>query len=190
MSLLFEYRAIFRTLAARQVPAGCSSSPVICWVDVVLARISSLVDHPDCFFPHLPSLQKQREDDTLRAATQLPGSRFPAGSNLERSETRAQCLGSKHQLGLLLKMPLLLLAGCPFASLSWYTFCVLLDPECPSYQRKRGMDVQLCWIGQGSHVPLAQQYSPLWTRTSSDSPPHRGRGWRENHLPCPMRRQG
>lgn len=73
MSLLFEYRAVFRTVAARQVPVGCSSSSVICWVDVVLARVSSLVGHPDCNFPHLPSLQKQREDDTLRAATQLPG---------------------------------------------------------------------------------------------------------------------
>jgi len=73
MSLLFEYRTVFRTVAARQVPFGYSSSPVICWVDVVLARISALVDHPDCVFPHLPSLQKQREDDTLRAATQLPG---------------------------------------------------------------------------------------------------------------------
>lgn len=75
MSLLFEYRAIFRTVAARQVPVGRSCSPVICWVDVVLARISALVDHPDCAFPHLPSLQKQREDDMLRAATQLPGVR-------------------------------------------------------------------------------------------------------------------
>ena len=73
MSLLFEYRAVFRTVAARHVPVGCSSSQVICWVDVVLARISALVDHPDCLFPHLPSLQKQREDDMLRATTQLPG---------------------------------------------------------------------------------------------------------------------
>jgi len=73
MSLLFEYRAVFRTVAARHAPVGCSSPLVICWVDVVLARVSTLVDHPDCFFPHLPSLQRQREDDTLRAATQLPG---------------------------------------------------------------------------------------------------------------------
>lgn len=190
MSLLFEYRAIFRTLAARQVPAGYSSSPVICWADVVLARISSLVDHPDCFFPHLPSLQKQREDDTLRAATQLPGSRFPVGSNLEFSEIRVQCLGSKQQLGLLPKTPLLLLAGCPFVSLSWCTFCVPPDLGCPSYQRKRGMGVWFCSIGQSSHVPLAQSYSLLWTRISSDSRPHRGKGWRESHLPCPTRRQG
>ncbi|KAF9786112.1 hypothetical protein BJ322DRAFT_1210647 [Thelephora terrestris] len=74
MSLLFEYRTIFRTLAARQVPVGRSPSSVICWVDVVLYRISALVDHPDCILAHLPSLQKQREDDMLRAATQLPGS--------------------------------------------------------------------------------------------------------------------
>ena len=74
MPLLFEYRAEFRTLAAREVPVGCSYSPVICWVDVVLARISALVDHPDSVFVDLPSLQKQREDDMLRAATQLPSS--------------------------------------------------------------------------------------------------------------------
>ena len=73
MPLLFEYRVIFRTIAARQVPVGRSSCPVICWVDVVLARISSLVEHPECTFAHLPSLQKQKEDDMLRAATQLPG---------------------------------------------------------------------------------------------------------------------
>lgn len=73
MPLLFEYRAAFRTVAARQIPIGFSSSPVICWVDVVLARISSLVEHPEYAFPHLPSLQKQKEDDMLRAATQLPG---------------------------------------------------------------------------------------------------------------------
>ena len=74
MPLLFKYRAVFRTIAARQVPVGCSPSSVICWVDVVLARISSLVEHPECTFPDLPSLRKQKEDDTLRAATQLPGS--------------------------------------------------------------------------------------------------------------------
>ena len=143
MSLLFEYRAIFRTLAARQVPVGCSTSPVICWVDVVLARISALVDHPDCVFPHLPSLQKQREDDMLRAATQLPGLKYLAEGGLAPFEIRAQGLGSKQQLGLLLKTPPLLLAGCPFASPSWCTFCVPRDLKCLSYQRRRGMDVWL-----------------------------------------------
>ena len=156
MSLLFEYRAIFRTLAARQVPVGCSSSPVICWVDVVLARISALVDHPDCIFPHLPSLQRQREDDTLRAATQLPGSRIPVGINFALSETRVQYPGSRQQLGSLPETPLLLLAGCPFVSTSWYTFCVPQDLERPSYQRKRGIDVWVRRIAQSSHVPLAQ----------------------------------
>ena len=73
MPLLFEYRAIFRTVAVRQIPVGYSPSSVICWVDVVLARISSLVEHPECTFAHLPSFQKQKEDDMLRAATQLPG---------------------------------------------------------------------------------------------------------------------
>ena len=87
MSLLFEYRAVFRTVAARHVPVGCSSPLVICWVDVVLARISALVDHPDCFFAHLPSLQKQREDDMLRAATQLPGCIILNRWNLALAET-------------------------------------------------------------------------------------------------------
>ncbi|KAF9650667.1 hypothetical protein BDM02DRAFT_1285806 [Thelephora ganbajun] len=97
MLLLFEYRAMFRTLAAQQVPVGCSSSSVICWVDVVLARISALVDHPDCAFPHLPSLQKQREDDVLRAATQLPVSWLEAaGWFASEDASPAACRVSLH----------------------------------------------------------------------------------------------
>lgn len=97
MSSLFEYRAVFRTVAARHVPVGCSSPLVICWADVVLARISALVDHPDCSFAHLPSIQKQREDDMLRAATQLPGFVPAPGDscNLGLAETCTQYPGSK-----------------------------------------------------------------------------------------------
>ena len=138
MSLLFEYRGIFRTLAARQVPVGRSPSPVICWVDVVLSRISALVDHPDCIFPHLPSLQKQREDDMLRAATQLPGSWFSLTCKLWFCRTRAQFLGLKQQGGSLQKMPLLLPVGCPFASPLWYTSCVRRALERMNLQRKGG----------------------------------------------------
>lgn len=138
MPLLFEYRAIFRTVAAREIPVGCSSSPVICWVDVMLARISSLVEHPECTCPHLPSLQKQKEDDMLRAATQLPGLRFFPTCRLAYNETCVQFPGLKQQVGSPLKTPLLLLVGCPSASPLWYMYYV-----------RQALERERCWRKNG-----------------------------------------
>ena len=85
LHLLFQYRRLFRVIAARDFPPGTAPSAVVCWVDLLLAKLGDVVafiaagldvDHPDRSLPE--SLRAQREEDNLRAAIQLPGrTRFP-----------------------------------------------------------------------------------------------------------------
>jgi hypothetical protein len=72
--LLFEYRGVFHGIAARQTPPGTAVSSVICWVDVILSQLAAAVisGPPTTDQSEFPGLKKQREDDTLRAAAQLP----------------------------------------------------------------------------------------------------------------------
>lgn len=77
ISILFTYRRVFHGIAAREADA---LAVVVCWVDVVLSRLGEAivqisggnisVSEPN--FPTSDLLQKQRDDDALRAAIQLP----------------------------------------------------------------------------------------------------------------------
>ncbi|THH20831.1 hypothetical protein EW146_g599 [Bondarzewia mesenterica] len=79
LAKLFEYRQVFHNIATRSLAPGATVSVVVCWVDVILIKLaeSSLVlaggaksdsSNGGVFL----SLHKQREEDALRAAAQLP----------------------------------------------------------------------------------------------------------------------
>ncbi|KAF8078475.1 hypothetical protein FPV67DRAFT_56573 [Lyophyllum atratum] len=77
LSILFHHRKVSRTIAA-QAAIHNPVATVVCWVDVVLAKLSALIlTVASGFSPHpLPPyskfIQSQREEDDVRAATQLP----------------------------------------------------------------------------------------------------------------------
>ena len=80
LHLLFQYRRVFRVIAARDFNLSSAPLATICWVDLVLAKLGDVAafiaagldgDHPDRSLPE--SLRAQREEDNLRAAIQLPG---------------------------------------------------------------------------------------------------------------------
>lgn len=80
LHLLFQYRRLFRVIATRDFKPNSAPLAIVCWVDVVLARLGDVaaciaagldVDHPDQLLPE--SLKARREEDNLRAAIQLPG---------------------------------------------------------------------------------------------------------------------
>ncbi|KAH9946799.1 hypothetical protein B0H21DRAFT_741825 [Amylocystis lapponica] len=78
ISLLFEYRRIFHQIAARDITPGNAPPIVVCWVDVILAKLAEVIvvfahgPSEDVKRPPLTTLQRQMEGDALRAATQLP----------------------------------------------------------------------------------------------------------------------
>jgi hypothetical protein len=81
MSLLFDYRKVFHSIAAQAVPPGTAASTVICWVDVILATLSEATIKVARGLGHCQDnnqnsiseiLRKQSEDNNMRAAAQLP----------------------------------------------------------------------------------------------------------------------
>jgi len=78
--MLFQYRKVFHHIAAQAVVPGTTAPIIICWVDILLVKLSEAIvfvaggfrprdlDEPSL----LPSLKAQREDDKLLAAAQLP----------------------------------------------------------------------------------------------------------------------
>ncbi|KAH7883720.1 hypothetical protein F5I97DRAFT_1580022 [Phlebopus sp. FC_14] len=80
MQLLFQYRRIFHFIAMNSVDPGYAVPTVVCWVDVVLAKLGDLSAllaagfhsyHPDRTLPD--ALKARRQEDSIRAAIQLPG---------------------------------------------------------------------------------------------------------------------
>ncbi|KAI8995508.1 hypothetical protein BD414DRAFT_479747 [Trametes punicea] len=79
LDLLLSHRVLFRDIAARHLE-GSTSAVAVCWVDVVLARLGQAIVRAAGLFhnvlpaegEHPESLRAKKEDDLLRAATQLP----------------------------------------------------------------------------------------------------------------------
>lgn len=80
VALLFTYRQVFHAIAARSIRSGSVCPAVVCWVDVVFAKIAVAIT---VISPGVPSsasqseqvhggMQKQLDCHLLRAATQLP----------------------------------------------------------------------------------------------------------------------
>lgn len=80
VALLFAYRQVFHVIAARSICTSTVSSAVVCWVDVIFAKIAVAIT---AISPDIPSsasqseqlhgsMQKQLDCHLLRAATQLP----------------------------------------------------------------------------------------------------------------------
>ena len=80
VALLFAYRQVFHAIAARNMRTATISSAVVCWVDVVFAKLAVAIT---VIHPGVPSsatqseqvrgsMQKQLDCHLLRAATQLP----------------------------------------------------------------------------------------------------------------------
>ena len=86
LAALFESRAGFHAIAARETAHDSSMTTIVCWADVILARLGqAIITAASTFFGVSPqdreqpqSVRAQKEDDMLRAALQLPG----AGSSL------------------------------------------------------------------------------------------------------------
>lgn len=79
LDLLFQYRRLFHALAVQELKKVAAVPIIISWVDAVLARLGDVVScvassmHDRHFEDELPeALKKRREEDNLRAATQLP----------------------------------------------------------------------------------------------------------------------
>ena len=80
LSKLFELRGAFHAIAMQNMDDRNSSKTIVCWADVVVARLGQVaVVVAGTFFdvaPHdhgqPPSVRAQKDDDALRAALQLP----------------------------------------------------------------------------------------------------------------------
>ncbi|CCM00910.1 uncharacterized protein FIBRA_02956 [Fibroporia radiculosa] len=91
--LLFEFRRVFRGIAVRDVAPGRAAATVVCWVDVVLAKLGDAIVSIAGGSPGgkdreetLPeTLRKQRDGDVLRAATQLPAEWNAVASTLSNN---------------------------------------------------------------------------------------------------------
>jgi len=78
--IFFQYRKVFHRIASRAVVPGSAAPIIICWVDVLLVKLSETIIFVAGGFcsvdPEgpslLPSLKVQRENDKLLAAAQLP----------------------------------------------------------------------------------------------------------------------
>lgn len=79
LSCLFDHRKTSQNIAAQTLKLTTAAPTIVCWVDVVLAKLSALaVTIASGFSPKMLGLRSgymrpQREDDCIRAATQLPG---------------------------------------------------------------------------------------------------------------------
>lgn len=95
LSTLFAQRAIFHRIAHDATAPDTVSAIVVCWVDDLLARIGDAVATVagSSVEDSLPeNLQKQRDDDGLRAAAQLPSKSTQL--DLLVSNMVTQCIGS------------------------------------------------------------------------------------------------
>jgi len=84
LTLLFRYRKIFHGIASRALSPGMTSAAVVSWVDVILAKLGETIVvvaagfHAEGLPRSMPPmLHHQREEDSLWAASQLPGSSSP-----------------------------------------------------------------------------------------------------------------
>ncbi|KAI0068407.1 hypothetical protein BV25DRAFT_1987190 [Artomyces pyxidatus] len=76
---LFEYRRAFQFIASRDISPGTAPSAIVCWVDLILTKLGEATvviaggsgDRSDDTLA-VASLAKQKENDSLLAATQLP----------------------------------------------------------------------------------------------------------------------
>ncbi|KIJ21622.1 hypothetical protein PAXINDRAFT_95165 [Paxillus involutus ATCC 200175] len=116
LHLLFQYRRLFHIIAARDLRPGSAPPAIVCWVDVVLARlgdVSAFVaagfheNHPDQTLPDV--LKVQRQEDNLRAAIQLPDNWDMVASILssERVSPAAKRLSMRLMLGQYILYPAL-----------------------------------------------------------------------------------
>lgn len=85
LSVLFEYRQVFYGIAAQSASTTNSSTILVCWVDVVLAKLSLLsLNVASGLSPKLHgALTDYRERDCVQAATQLPGILFSYGFGIQ-----------------------------------------------------------------------------------------------------------
>lgn len=79
LCVLFDYRRVFHGIAALALAPDSAASTVVCWVDVIFAKLSEAVVNlaggvfrEDLESPSFQNLRAQREDSNLRAAAQLP----------------------------------------------------------------------------------------------------------------------
>jgi hypothetical protein len=80
LNILFDHRQKFSSIGARSYPHNkLSSATIISWVDVVLAKLGNFILSVASGLSHglhnhtSGYLQYQRDEDGIRAATQLPG---------------------------------------------------------------------------------------------------------------------
>ncbi|KIJ68301.1 hypothetical protein HYDPIDRAFT_24595 [Hydnomerulius pinastri MD-312] len=108
LHLLFQYRRLFHIIAIGDLRPGSAVPAIVCWVDVILAKlgdVSTLVatgfhrNSPDQTLPDV--LQAQRQEDNLRAAMQLPDSWDHISSILssERASPAARRLAIRLMFG-------------------------------------------------------------------------------------------
>ncbi|KAH0838421.1 hypothetical protein J3R83DRAFT_6728 [Lanmaoa asiatica] len=114
--LLFQYRRLFRVIATRDLKLGSAPLAIVCWVDVVLAKLGDVAafiaggldrNHPNQSLPE--SLKAQREEDNLRAAIQLPDNwdMLPSILLSERVSVAAKRLSIRLMLGSYILCPAL-----------------------------------------------------------------------------------
>ena len=92
MSLLFDYRNLFHSMAADALLPGTAASTIVCWVDVILASMGEAVVelaygrkiHTD---ESGDAVRKHCDDNNLRAAAQLPCT-WPSHSFLANTAER------------------------------------------------------------------------------------------------------
>lgn len=79
LTVLFEQRKIFHRIAAQSLASSPESSvAVICWVDSILYKLGDAIVavasgiSSDLATPLFPGSTQVREEDGLRAASQLP----------------------------------------------------------------------------------------------------------------------
>ncbi|KAI0662697.1 hypothetical protein C8Q70DRAFT_960558 [Cubamyces menziesii] len=79
LSLLLQYRVLFRDIASRELDAS-TSTITVCWVDVILAKLGQAILYVAGAFNGIrvfegeqpEAVRAQKEEDMLRAAVQLP----------------------------------------------------------------------------------------------------------------------
>ncbi|KAF5377507.1 hypothetical protein D9615_005280 [Tricholomella constricta] len=77
LSILFRHRKTSRVIAAKATTPNAATT-IVCWVDVVLAKLSMFILHVAGGFSRHPLapcsefIQYQREEDCVKAATQMP----------------------------------------------------------------------------------------------------------------------
>lgn len=79
--LIFQYRRLFRAVAAKDLRPGFAVPTTVCWVDIILAKMGDLSELVAADFRTRPldkSFTKvfagRQQEDRLKAALQLPDS--------------------------------------------------------------------------------------------------------------------